>query len=57
MKKASNEFIFLRDKLKEIARSLMTENYIEASFIIGCLHSVCHENALYFNDEEIRMQE
>ncbi len=52
MKKNIEEFIFLRDKLKEIAVAINNEELIEASFLTGCLHSICHENALYFQGLE-----
>lgn len=42
------EFEWIRDKLKKLAQLLTTQNQsdiIEASFIIGCLHSICHEHA------------
>ncbi len=47
MKKAHEEFEFLRDKLKKIANLLLSRNpedIIESAFMLGCLHSICHEN-------------
>jgi len=56
MKKASYEFEFLRDRLKKIAHLLLKEEYIEVSFMLGCLHSICHDNIDHFkekNDENV----
>jgi hypothetical protein len=40
--KISKEFIFIREKLTEIAKQLVEENYRSASFSVGCLHSIVH---------------
>lgn len=56
-KTPSDEFIFVRDKLEKIARLLVdgdTSNLREASFMIGCLHNVCHQNAITFQDIECK---
>lgn len=48
---AKDEFIFLRDKLKKIAVLLCSdklEDKMETAFLVGCLHSICHENSLKF---------
>jgi hypothetical protein len=44
--KIALEFEFLRDNLKQIARLLIENHTIEAVFMIGCLHSICHQHAL-----------
>ncbi len=55
MKTPTYEFNFMRQKLEKIAR-LLTQNdpssIIEAAFMIGCLHTVCCENADRFASEE-----
>jgi hypothetical protein len=55
-KTASEEFVFMRDKLEKIARSLTLGeqcDLIEAAFMIGCLHSVCIQNALDFREKTV----
>lgn len=43
------EFEFLRDKLKNIARLIINkDDQIEAAFMIGCLHSICHQHCADF---------
>ena len=50
------EFEFMRDKLKHIATLLAdtenASNLLEVSFYIGCLHSICHENWVYFKKDD-----
>ena len=49
----SEEFIFIRDKLKRVASLLITSekgDVIEAAFMIGTLHTVCHENSIRFHN-------
>jgi hypothetical protein len=49
----SSEFIFIRDKLEKIARLIVDgepTNLREAAFMIGCLHNVCHQNVLIFQE-------
>lgn len=52
MKKASQEFEFIRNKLENIASLMCTNNLIEASFMIGCLQNICHENSIKFKEEK-----
>ena len=50
----SKEFLFLRDKLERIAKLLTSQersDIIEASFMIGCLHNVCHQNAMILKED------
>jgi hypothetical protein len=58
VKKASDEFLFLRDKLEKIARMLIDgtpEMIREASFSVGCLHNICHDNITRFiNEKEVK---
>jgi len=53
-KSVSEEFEFIRSKLEKIAR-LLTQmdpnSIVEASFMIGCLHNVCHENSLKYKED------
>lgn len=52
----SYEFEFIRDRLKHIAKLLIdnsVENKLEAMFAIGCLHTVCAENALKFSEIKV----
>lgn len=54
-KTASEEFEFLRTKLESVARLLVKHSeadLIEAGFMIGCLHSICHQNSLDFKVNE-----
>lgn len=48
---ASNEFEFIRHRLERVAR-LLTQmdpnSIVEASFVIGCLHTICSQNAIAF---------
>lgn len=44
-KEMSEEFIFIRDKLQRIAKHIVDNEFIEATFTIGCLHSICHQHA------------
>ncbi len=44
--KLEKEFIFIRDKLKQIAGHMSRNENIEAAFLIGCLNSVCHNDAV-----------
>lgn len=46
MEKLSQEFAFLRDKVKEIASFVMKNELTEANFLLGCLHSICHNHAV-----------
>ncbi|CAB4133752.1 hypothetical protein UFOVP264_4 [uncultured Caudovirales phage] len=51
----SQEFAFVRDKLKDIARLIVykdPEYLIEAAFLLGCLHSVCCQHAGNFSKED-----
>jgi hypothetical protein len=51
---ASKEFSFIGNKLQQIARLLIDnkEDYrIEAAFIIGCLHTICHDHSKQFLKE------
>lgn len=40
----ADEFEFLRNKLEKIAALIIQKSYEEATFMIGCLHSVCHNH-------------
>ncbi len=44
--KLAKEFIFLREKIKEVANLLTTDNFKEAAFLLGCLHNICHFHAV-----------
>ena len=46
IEKLANEFVFLREKLREIAGCISRNENSEASFLIGCLHSICHNHAI-----------
>lgn len=55
------EFEFLREKLKKIAGCLFhgTANpseLIEASFMVGCLHTICHEHCKSFHKKHKESQ-
>jgi hypothetical protein len=57
--KLALEFEFLREKLTNIARLLIqnnTNDLIEASFMIGCLHTICHEHSADFNKKHKESQ-
>ncbi len=45
MEKLVQEFVFLREKLKEAAVCVVRNENTEAAFLIGCLHSACHNHA------------
>lgn len=45
MEKLVQEFVFLREKLGVIASHVLKNENIEAAFLIGCLHSICHNHA------------
>lgn len=50
---ATEEFTFVRDRLKKLAELLITldsKNLMEAAFLVGCLHNVCHENSIKFKE-------
>ena len=54
-KTASDEFVFIRDRLHSIARLLVRgqpSDIVESAFMIGCLHTVCCEDAVLFKEEE-----
>lgn len=54
----SQEFSFIRDKLKDIARLMVNkepEYLIEAAFLVGCLHAVCCQHAGNFSKEDTHM--
>lgn len=42
-KEQEDLFIFLRDRLKRLARLIITEEKIEAAFVVGCLYEICNE--------------
>jgi len=44
--KVAKDFVFLREKLSEIAGAVTRNENIEAAFLIGCLHSICHQHAV-----------
>lgn len=47
-KRLSEEFEFIRDRLEKMAKILVRgekADLIEVGFLIGCLHSICHEHA------------
>jgi len=46
IEKLVQEFVFLREKLRETAACMTRDENIEASFIIGSLHSVCHNHVM-----------
>ncbi len=49
MDNVSEEFIFFREKLKKIAQlHIETGSEREVAFMIGCLHSIAHENSIKF---------
>jgi hypothetical protein len=57
-KSASYEFEFIKVKLEKIA-SLLHDNVvssqIEAAFIVGCLHIICHQNSIDFQGDANEM--
>ncbi len=46
IEKLAQELVFLRDKIKEIAGSVCRNENTEAAFMLGCLHSICHNHAI-----------
>ncbi len=44
LEKVAQEFAFLREKLREIAGHLTRSEYVDAAFMVGCLHSICHNH-------------
>lgn len=46
IEKLAHEFVFLREKIREIAHLVAGNNNAEASFMLGCLHSICHNHAI-----------
>ena len=56
-KSVQQEFIFIRDKLQTIA-SLLLDNeknsLVHAFFILGCLHEICHQNSMIFQDRKCK---
>ena len=54
-KKASEEFAFMREKLRTIAGLLVRgeeSDIVEAAFMTGCLHNVCCEDAIAFMEHK-----
>jgi hypothetical protein len=47
IEKLSKEFAFLRDKIKEISVHAISHEITEATFKLGCLHSICHNHAVW----------
>jgi len=43
-KQLSDEYLFLREKLEKIASLIAGDCKVEAAFMLGCLHSVCHNH-------------
>jgi hypothetical protein len=58
IKQLADEFKFLRYKLEEIADSVSSKNYTKATFMIGCLHNICHGHFTDFSklhtDESVK---
>ncbi len=53
MKDAHEEFKYLRDNIKHVASLLINDkDYIQASFMLGNLHAICHENVRHFEPKE-----
>jgi hypothetical protein len=53
-KTSADEFRFIQAKLENIAVKLMrtdTGSLIEAAFTLGCLHSVCIQNSIAFEED------
>lgn len=53
-KSPDDEFLLVRDKLKKIATLLVEGNpasTIEAAFLVGCLHNICHQNSILFTPD------
>ena len=52
MKNTSEEFTFLSEKLKQLATIMVSGGYMEAMFMIGCLHSLCVSNSIELSEED-----
>lgn len=52
MKNLHEEFLFIKNKLEDIGSLLIGQDYIEASFMIGQLHSICAYHAEMFKADE-----
>ena len=55
IKTSSEEFMFLAQRLDKIARLLVdgnTGNITEAAFLIGCLHSICIQDSIEFQEKK-----
>ncbi len=49
--KLALEFEFLREKMKQAGQLLMhgSEHAVEVAFMLGCLHSICHQHCADFH--------
>ena len=57
--KYAYEFEFLREKLQKIAILLVSgesKNLSEAIFMVGCLHSICHQNHSNLKENNIKKE-
>lgn len=52
--KMSKEFVFLSEKLSEVARLVVSGDLVEACFILGTLYTIClyHSDCLSKQKEE-----
>lgn len=46
IEKLALEFAFLREKIREAAKFINCNEHAEAAFMLGCLHSICHNHAV-----------
>ncbi len=46
MAKVVQEFVFLREKLRQIAGCMTRNEHIDAAFMVGCLHSICDNHVI-----------
>jgi hypothetical protein len=50
---ASEEFLLIKNRLERIAALLVrldNPSIVEVGFMIGCLHNICEQNAITFQD-------
>lgn len=44
------EFEFLRDRIKMVGTSLVSQDIATAAFVLGSLHQICHEHSKTFGE-------
>jgi hypothetical protein len=45
-KQLADEFKFLREKIEKVCTLMIQGSHSEAAFMLGCLHSICHNHSL-----------